>query len=603
MSRIEDFIATIHPYDSLPQTELARVAECFSRRIWPAGSVIYRHGDTLPGIYLIESGAVRISDAAGDSVSELGSCNSFGERGLLRNGMAVTTATAIQDAAVLMLPRDELMRLIGSHASVARFFDRTGQVNLRQNDLAMLKVGALIGRQAPLTCPPDTPVVEAARAMRDAGAGSIAVLDGARLVGLATVRDMSNRVVAEGLDVQSPIAEVMTADPITLSTSELGYDVLNIMLERRIGHLPVVENGRFVGMVSQTDLTRVQALSASALIRDIAQAADVAGMVHVTRRVPDLLGQMVNGNYRHETITRMITDIADAVTRRLLAMACEKLGPAPGPWLWAACGSQGRQEQTGLSDQDNCLILGDDIDPQEPWFADLARFVSNGLNECGYAFCPGDMMATNPRWRQPRSVWRGYFRKWIDHPDPEAQMLASVMFDLRAIGGDAALLAGLQHTTLALAAEKPIFLHNMIANSLKHRPPLNLIGGIAIARSGEHRNQIDMKHNGVVPVIDLARVYALQGRLTPVNTRARLIEAQAAGIISGPGAADLIAAYDLIQTTRLENQAAQIRAGERPGNHLTPAALPNFERSHLRDAFVVVRGMQSALGQGKGMLG
>jgi len=111
-----------------------------------------------------------------------------------------------------------------------------------------------------------------------------------------------------------------------------------------------------------------------------------------------------------------------------------------------------------------------------------------------------------------------------------------------------------------------------------------------------------MKHNGVVPVIDLARVYALQGRLAPVNTRSRLVEAQAAGIISGRGANDLIAAYDLIQTTRLENQAAQIRAGERPGNHLAPADLPDLERSHLRDAFVVVRGMQSVLGQGKPVL-
>ena len=600
MSRIDDFIATIHPYDSLPQDERARVARSFGRRHWPAGSVIYRQGEALPGIYLIESGAVRILDASGDCVSELGPRNSFGERGLLRDGLAVTTAAVTTDATVLMLPRDELMRLIDSQPAVARFFDRGGA---RPSDLALLKVGDLIGAKPPLSCPPDTPAVEAARAMRDAGAGSIGVVEGGRLVGLATIRDMSNRVLAEGRDPQTPIAQVMTPGPITLSPAELGYDVLNIMLERRISHLPVVEQGRFVGMVSQTDLTRVQALSASAVIRDIAQAADVAGMAAATARIPGLLVQMVGANYRHEAITRAITDIADAVTRRLLALAEADLGPAPGPWLWAACGSQGRQEQTGLSDQDNCLILGDDCDPDHPWFADLARFVSDGLNACGYVHCPGDMMATNPRWRQPRAVWRGYFRDWIDHPNPEAQMLASVMFDLRAIGGDAALLAGLQHNTLALAAEKPIFLYNMIENSLKHRPPLGLIGTIATPRSGQYRNRIDMKHNGVVPVIDLARVYALQGRLTPVNTRARLVEAQAAGIIGGRGAADLIAAYDLIQTARLENQAAQIRAGERPGNHLAPADLPNLDRSHLRDAFVVVRGAQSALGHGKGLMG
>ena len=181
-------------------------------------------------------------------------------------------------------------------------------------------------------------------------------------------------------------------------------------------------------------------------------------------------------------------------------------------------------------------------------------------------------------------------------------MLASVMFDLRAIGGDASLLAELQAETLALASRNSIFVAHMIANSLKHHPPLGLIRGFATIRSGEHQGHIDMKMNGVVPVADMARVYALRGRLLPVNTRARLENAEDAGIISGKGARDLIAAYDLIQTLRLEHQAARIKAGQRPDNFLQPADLPDFERSHLRDAFVVVRTMQSALGQGKGAL-
>ena len=153
------------------------------------------------------------------------------------------------------------------------------------------------------------------------------------------------------------------------------------------------------------------------------------------------------------------------------------------------------------------------------------------------------------------------------------------------------------------ASKNSIFIAHMVGNSLKHRPPLGLIGGFATIRTGEHRHHIDMKHNGVVPVTDLARVYALQGRIGTVNTRARLEEAEARGVISATGGRDLIAAYDMIQTVRLENQAHLVRAGRRPDNYLSPADLSDFERSHLRDAFVVVRGMQSAVGHGKGMLG
>ncbi|MCB2119643.1 MAG: histidine kinase, partial [Rhodobacteraceae bacterium] len=281
-----------------------------------------------------------------------------------------------------------------------------------------------------------------------------------------------------------------------------------------------------------------------------------------------------------------------------------ELGPPPVPYLWLACGSQGRQEQTGVSDQDNCLMLDDAAtDGDMAYFHALAESVSKGLDACGYVFCPGDMMATNPRWCQKVSVWRDYFRGWIATPNPEAQMLASVMFDLRPIGGAASLFGNLQAATLEAAAKNSIFVAHMVSNSLKHTPPLGLLRGFATIRSGEHRNQIDLKHNGVVPVADLARVYALQGRLAAANTRARLLAAAEAGVISAAGARDLTEAYDLIAETRLANQARQIKAGRKPDNYLAPSDLSDFERSHLRDAFVVVRTMQSAVGQGKGMLG
>ena len=232
-----------------------------------------------------------------------------------------------------------------------------------------------------------------------------------------------------------------------------------------------------------------------------------------------------------------------------------------------------------------------------------AKFVSDGLDTCGYFYCPGDMMATNPRWCQPLHVWRSYFENWISKPNPEAQMLASVMFDLRPIGGAFELFTDLQAETLAAANANSIFVAHMVANSLKHTPPLGLLRGFATIRSGEHRNTLDMKHNGVVPIVDLGRIYALQGQLTGVNTRARLKAAEAAGVLSPSGARDLLDAYDLIAETRLEHQVRQAKAGQKPDNYLPPSVLSDFERSHLRNAFVVVKTMQSAIGHGKGMLG
>ncbi|PLL12495.1 histidine kinase [Tabrizicola sp. TH137] len=600
LATIIAFLETVHPYDGLPQDELARVAGSFSRREFAAGEEVYHAGEPLKGLYLVKRGAVEVLEPSGNIVSLLGPRNSFGERGLMRNGLAVTTARTTQPSVLLMLPVAEFRRLIADHAAFERFFQRGRGAEHREADLTSQKVERLMASD-PITVPAETTIRAAAERMRDRAVSSLGVTEDGRFAGLVTTGDMTAKVLAEGLSPDRPVTEVMTRDPVSLPPSALGSDVLHIMLERRIGHLPVVENGTLVGMVTQTDLTRFQAVSSAQFVRDAATADGVEDLVRVTARIPRLLLQLVGAHNAHEVVTRLITDIADTVTRRLLWLAEQRLGPPPVPYLWLACGSQGRQEQTGLSDQDNCLILSDAVTGADmPWFAALAKFVSDGLDACGYVYCPGDMMATNPRWCQPLRVWRDYFASWVATPDPMAQMLASVMFDLRPIGGDPSLFRALQEDTLDMAARNSIFVAHMIANSLKHAPPLGLLRGFATIRSGEHKHQIDLKHNGVVPVTDLGRVYALIGRLPAVNTRARLEAAADAGIISPSGARDLLDAYDLIARTRLEHQARQVRAGHRPDNFLPPSDLSDFERSHLRDAFVVVRTMQSAVGQSRG---
>ncbi|HOV04763.1 MAG TPA: DUF294 nucleotidyltransferase-like domain-containing protein, partial [Kaistiaceae bacterium] len=412
-----------------------------------------------------------------------------------------------------------------------------------------------------------------------------------------TAGDLAGRVVAEGRSPEIAVAEVMTAYPYTLEPGDLVFEAMLLMSENGIGHLPITDDGRPAGIITQTNLVRRQSLSAVFMISDIGKHRAIDDLAAVVGKVPQLLAQLVGSGMEPFKVGHLVTTITDALTKRLLTLAIENLGPAPVPYLWLACGSQGRREQTGVSDQDNCLILSDDYVEAEhgDYFAALAKFVSDGLDACGYFYCPGDMMATNPRWRQPLKVWRRYFRGWIDQPDPMAQMLSSVMFDLRPIAGDTSLFEGLQRETLELAKKNSIFRAHMIANSLKHTPPIGFLGGFALIRSGEHKDTVDLKHGGIVPIVDLARVYALAGSIEDVNTRDRLIAARKAHTVSESGADDLIDAFDFISKMRLEHQARQIRAGQKPDNYMAPGSLSALERRHLKDAFGVITTLQSAL--------
>ncbi|MCA0042206.1 putative nucleotidyltransferase substrate binding domain-containing protein [Celeribacter litoreus] len=594
--KIIDFLQTTHPYDVLPKDELEALANSFSRKEFKEGDVVYAHGELLEGLYLIKAGAVEITDANGAQVSLLQKSNHFGERGLLRDGIAATTATAASACTLLMLPPADFKHEVEANPAFARYFNR-GQARPKAASGLMTQHVSDLMANAPVTCTANTTIADCAKLMRAEKISSVAVLEGDQIKGLVTVRDMTNKVLAEGRDSALPVSEIMVNNPISVSPGALGTDVIHIMLENRIGHLPVVEGGKLVGMITQTDITRFFGSSQTQMVFDLTKAQTIREMAAVTERLPQFLMQLVGSHLAHDVVTRKITDVADLVTRRLLKMGEEEFGPAPVPYLWAACGSQGRREQTGVSDQDNCLIIDNAATNADmSYFRKLARFVCDGLDSCGYVYCPGEMMAMTDRWCQPLKVWEGYFDGWINKPDGEAQMLASVMFDLRPIAGDERLFTPLQEKALNAAQKNSIFLAFMISNSLGHTPPLGLLRGFATIKSGEHRNQLDMKHNGVVPIVDLGRVYALKGGLAAVNTRARIDAAIETGVVSENGGKDLLAAYDTIASARLEHQAAQVRDGQKPDNFLSPSAIPAFERSHLRDAFVIVRTMQSSLG-------
>ena len=283
----------------------------------------------------------------------------------------------------------------------------------------------------------------------------------------------------------------------------------------------------------------------------------------------------------------------------MLQLGEAQLGPAPIDYVWVAAGSQARSEQTAKSDQDNCMVLDDSYNEAEhgAYFKALATFVCDGLDACGYIYCPGEMMAMTDTWRQPKRQWAEYFTRWTGQPEPKSLMLTCVFFDLRAIYGKAHLLDSLRHDVLQRTKGNSIFLAHMVGNALQHQPPLGIFKGISTIRSGEHKGKLDLKHTGVVPIVDLARVYALAGGHEEVNTHDRLLSAAAQGAVSEQRARDLRDALEFLAFTRIQHQARQITAGQPPDNYLNPNDISNFERSQLKDAFTVVHDLQNVLGQ------
>ena len=600
-----------HPvWRQLGARSLESLAAQFSMQSVKADRLLLAQGELPSRLGLIIGGEVRLDDPDLGQAVLLSAGQMFGFGVTPRRQLPTWQARTALNCELAWLQPEELQRLCEKFPALLYFFPSVevqGEASLQARayggdsgglHLLSTPIKSLIKRP-PISLPPQTSIQTTAQLMSSLHVSSVLLVEEERLLGLVTDRDLRNRAVAQGLDISRPVSDIATMKPMTVSASSPAFEALLLMARHDIHHVPVTDGGVLAGMITTTDLAEQQSTSAIYLTGNIYKQATLEGLQAISARVKSLQKHLADADASAYSTGHIVTAITDALTTRLIQLAELQLGPAPVKFVWIAAGSQARNEQTAKSDQDNCLILDDSFDPAQhgDYFREFASYVCDGLAACGYVHCPGQMMAMTDTWRQPRKVWVEYFRQWIHSPKPKALMLTCVFFDLRAIHGEAALLDSLRTEVLVHTKGNSLFLAHMVSNALKHRPPLGMFGTISLIKGGKNPGTIDLKHGGIVPIVDLARIYALAAGVSIANTHDRLELCAQAGEVSAQSARDLRDALEFLAKLRIAHQARQIQRDQSPDNFLALQELSNFERNHLKNAFGVVQTLQGVLQQ------
>lgn len=605
LAAVRDFLASHAPYEALEPSALSALLSTMSTVYTRRGTEVIGLGAANDTAYVVRSGAVEIRDTSDALVERAEAGTTFGVSSVRSQAPSAYRMVSIEDSLLLTIPGDVFRRML-TRPEMTRYFAVQSSARLRaavsatratdsRQAIFGVTVRDLLGR-IPVTAAPSASIREVAQVMTSHNVSAMLVTDAGRLVGIVTDRDLRRRVVATGLDVDRAVEEIMTRDPITVSDDAAAFAVLLEMTDRGVHHLPVVDaDGTPTGLISAGDLLRLGQASPVQLAADIARQESLDGVVSVASRLPRLVEQLVTSDVSADDIGRATSAVADAAVRRLVALAERDLGPAPAPYCVVAMGSLGRLEAGLGADQDTAIIIDDSGDATDPWFGDLAARLTDGMERVGFPRCPGDVMATNPRWRQTVASWRQTFRGWMNEPEPTAIMEAQIFFDMRPVTGDVALYASLSADILTLAPRSARFVAHLAASAVQRTPPIGFFRNFVLERDGEHRNTLDLKHGGIAAAVQLARLYCLTHGLAPVNTQARLTAARNAGAISTESYENLSDAYEFICYQRVRHQGRQIRDGAVPDNFVDPDELSDLDKKHLRDAFAVVRTMQGAL--------
>jgi CBS domain-containing protein len=576
------YVRATPPFAALSPALFDDAARALEIAFFPAGTWLVRSGSApLEHLYVIRRGAVRL-ERAGQTVQVLEEGEIFGYTSLITRE-ATLDVVVEQDLLAYLLPDAEFQRLradagfaghfaVGLAARLEKALEHSPVVTF-QADVS--QEARRLVRRAPAWVDATATVGEAARLMRRERISSVLVRGDPP--GIVTDRDLTHRVLAEGLGPETPVSRVASAPLRTVPANAPLYAAWGAVLEAGVHHLPVVREGEVIGVLTATDLLRSSAHGPVAVLRRVEGLAGRESLPGYAEKVAEMSAALLAGGLDAATIGGLVARLGAALVARLLAWAEADLGPPPGPYAWIALGSEGRGEQPLLTDQDHGLVHADGPASDEGYWRALAERVTADLEAAGYPPCPHGHTAREERGSL--TEWRRRFDGCIDERRPLA---ATLLFDFRKVAG--ALALDPLEAAMARAARNPAFLRFLARAAIERRPPSSL------RRDGDAR--VDLKSHGILPVVHLARCYALEVGTPARATLERLLAARGAGLLSPETHEGVAQAYRFLLGLRLRHQLRLLSEGKPPASDVAVAELGPLERTRLKEALRAIRRWQ-----------
>lgn len=607
IAEIAKFLKGTTAFQILSDEERADLSREVEIRYVRKGEAVLTAGGHNEHLFLVRSGSVELRLAGGELSARLGTGSAFAYPSLLRGGEVYNTTTAIEDTLLYAISAQRFHELRAASQAFKEFFARDETARLsyalkkRQESsrfqFDQFEAGKLIGRSEPVECAPDLPIREAVALMHQSDVSTLAICAGGRLQGIFTDKDLRNRVVARSHPLDQPIASVMTRSPQTLSIHASASEAMALMASGGFRHIPLTDgDGALAGILSATDILSAIGNNAIDAGMRIAKARNADELVEAASRIPESFVSMVNSGLHAAQAMRFTSALGEATHRRAAELAMEELGAAPCGFAFVVFGSLAREEQLVGSDQDNGFIINDEASEADlAYFEALGTWICDLLNQCGFVHCKGGIMAKNADQRRTLSGWQARYDNWIDRPDEDRILRATIFFDMRHICGDAQLTRRLQDHTIDRLKDSSLFISYLARDALRSKVPLGIFRNLVLETAEDGQKVFNAKAQAIMPIVDIARTHALAAGIGAVGTIDRLRALAKAGKMHPGDAQSLEDAMILVNEMRIAHQTRQVSSGKAPDNLIAPDDLSPLERDHLKDAFAIVRQALDAL--------
>ncbi|MCP3873027.1 MAG: CBS domain-containing protein [Desulfobacteraceae bacterium] len=611
------------PFSLLPKKELENLFNCFSYENYKKDTILLVQEITkVEKLYILSKGSAQYyfeNNFAKTLKKDLKEGDNFGGISILMND-AVSTRTlkVLSDSKFLTFDAHVFTQICEKYEEFREYFTAEfGKCMLNKSYAGIIlrhirdkefnlpffnqPISAMF-RPNIATCPIDTPIKTAVEKMCKNSSSAILIRDKDRSIkGLVTDEDLKSKVLAKGFNLQEPVGKIMSSPVIKIPADSQVFDAFLKMNIENKRHLAISSKANdIIGIITAKDLVSSQADSTYLLIKTIQSAQSIEHLKGFHTKLSELLLDPIKNGANPDYITKLITTFSESILDKIIQFTIDEIGEPPCRFVFVIMGSEGRDEQTLISDQDNAIIFEDlpdkaDAEKAMQYFTDFAELTCNQLNIAGYKFCDGDNMAKNPKWCQPLNVWKGYFKSWIRSVDPEKVLYSSIFFDFRGAWGDLSLTETLKDYLLESIREWPGILRCLTENSFGFKPPISFFGKFIVEEKGKHKGSFDIK-KALMPITDFARIYSLKEGISTTNTLTRLFRLYTKHTLSNKEYLDLIRSYNHMMNLRFLRQITTIMdEEEEPDNYINPANLSSIDQAMLKEIFKITEKLHQKL--------
>ncbi len=460
-------------------------------------------------------------------------------------------------------------------------------------------------QQRPPTVLPETPCGEALRMMRDFAAEAMVVVSAeGHPIGLLTQEDVVEKI-AYLVPAGTPVRDVMRSPVETIHDDDYLFHGMGLMNRSGLSRLPVVDrNGRLTGILRLRDALSGAMTHVMDLTRRLTHEETVSGLKLIREAQVAVANGLLEDGIPVTDIQMLLTHINNDIHRRAQSMILKDLaeegwGEPPASFDIIVMGSGGRGESFLHSDQDYGFILMDyparHHSMVDTYFAEVAKRMSAILDTVGIPICRGNVMAGNPQWRKSLSQWCRQVEGWIEEPDHTTLRYADIFFDFRHVSGHEPLATSLRRHVSRLAPRNHVFLREMQKVQDAHGVALGAFGRLIPEPDPPHQGRVNLKYQGLLPLVEAVRLLALREGLEPTSTMKRMDTLTARGALSRDEHDYLTGAFRHLTAVILRQQIEDFRAGLEVTPYVKPDALSSRERENLVDSLRAIAAFRRRL--------